>query len=118
MATISLNQPISGGVSSTSFFNGRLLSAEDLRAEQDSNRKARQNLGLAVGDGVAFGLMVSETASASPPSTPMVSIEPGAAINRSGSALRLTNRVDVQLVKPAEAGTAPQSTGFQECQPT
>ena len=50
---------------SVNFFNGRLLTGEDLTAEQKSNRVAHSLLGQAVGSGVAYGLEVSESATLS-----------------------------------------------------
>jgi hypothetical protein len=51
--------PITDGVRFVNFFNGRLLTAEDLRREQDANVVLRDRLGTAVGDGVVRGLRVA-----------------------------------------------------------
>ena len=117
MANVALNQAVTGGVASTSFFNGRLLSAEDLLAEQTSNRQARQILGQAIGDGVAWGLFVSESTLGSPSSSPTVSISAGVAVSRSGLGLRLTQGVDVLLTTPPDPAAVPSTSGFSACQP-
>jgi hypothetical protein len=107
-----------GGIRSVNFFNGRLLSGEDLSQEKAANREARGQLGRALGDGIAYGLEVSETAGVSTRQTPVVTVEPGLAVNRRGQTLGLTSRVDVSLVRPPAAGaTAVVPSIFGDCQP-
>ncbi len=72
------------GISSTNFFNGQLLSGEDLTREQSANQKARQLLGKALGDGVAYGLDVSYKPELSGPNKTVVHVKGGLAINREG----------------------------------
>jgi hypothetical protein len=95
-----------------------LLSGEDLSQEQAAHREARQHLGRALGDGIAQGLEVVETAGASTPTSPVVTVSAGLAINRCGQTLSLAHHVDVSLVRPVN-GVDPAASGltFAECQP-
>src|SRR5438105_2549128 len=102
---------------SINFFNGRLLTGEDLTAEQKSNRVAHSLLGQAVGSGVAYGLEVSESATLSTKDAPVVSVKPGLAINPNGGTLLLDNDTDISLVRPASPANGGSST-FQDCLPT
>jgi hypothetical protein len=100
----------------TSFFNGRLLSGEDLSRDQQAHREARRRLGQALGDGVAFGLEVFEAPSTSTLTSPVVTIQAGVAVSRSGKVLALPNATDIRLVRGAAPATAasPDST-FSVC---
>jgi hypothetical protein len=107
-----------GGIRNNYFFNGRLLSAEDLRDEQAANSEGRRRLGQAIGDGVVYGLYVSETIGTSSKSAPVITVEPGLCVNRRGVALALTEATDVSLVRPVPPGATPSSSAtFQDCQP-
>jgi hypothetical protein len=53
MSAVNLLQPILDGVQRNNF-NGRPLSAEDFRAEQDANLRQQGHLAHAIGDGVAW----------------------------------------------------------------
>jgi len=67
MSTKQLAETITdGGIHLTNFFNGRLLTAEDLRAEQSANRQQHQQLGRAIGEGIITGLQVQQAASITP----------------------------------------------------
>ena len=108
-----------GGVRSVNFFNGRVLSGEDLSDEQEAQRQARRLIGQAVGEGVAYGLEVSEASGdVSKAGKPVISVEPGLAVNRAGQTLRLSARVDVRLV-PEEDASSPSQTSvtFRDCHP-
>jgi len=118
MNTRQLSEAIlDGGIRSNNFFNGRLLSAEDLSGEQQANRSGHQALGQSVGDGIAYGLEVSKANQAG--NDPIVSVQPGLAINRYGDTLRLNTATDVSLVRPAESLSLPAvaQAGFNACQP-
>jgi hypothetical protein len=119
MSPIDLQTPFfDGGIRSVYFFNGRLLSGEDLSQEKEANREGQRRLGRALGDGIAFGLEVSETVGVSTRQAPVVSVEAGLAVNRQGHTLGLTNRVDVSLVRPTGTGaTTPVASIFKDCQP-
>jgi hypothetical protein len=117
MDTIALEKPLTdGGIRTVNFFNGRLLSGEDLTQEQSAQREARQHLGQALGDGVAFGLEVNETMGVSTPTAPVVTVRPGLAVNRRGQTIHLARNVDVSLVRPLN-GLATTTSIFAECQP-
>ena len=108
-----------GGVRSVNFFNGRVLSGEDLSDEQEAQRQARRLIGRALGEGVAFGLEVSE-ASGEVSSTqyPVISVAPGLAVNRVGQTLKLSTRADVGLVRQEDASNPSQTrVTFRDCRP-
>lgn len=110
-----------GGILSTNFFNGRLLSGEDLTREQEANREARRRLGQAIGSGIAFGLEVSISTPEGVDSrrTPMVKVEAGMAVNGRGETLVLGAPTQVSLVRLPEAGGAAsvETEPFKECLP-
>ena len=108
-----------GGVRSVNFFNGRVLSGEDLSDEQEAQRHARRLVGQAVGEGVAFGLEVAEAVNeVSSTQYPVISVEPGLAVNRAGQTLRLSARTDVGLVRQGDANAAAQTrVTFRDCGP-
>jgi hypothetical protein len=101
---------------SVNFFNGRLLTGEDLTAEQQANRVAHSLLGQAVGSGVAYGLEVTESATLSQVASPVLSVKRGLAINPNGGTLLLDNDTDISLVRPASPTTGGSSV-FKECLP-
>lgn len=113
-----LNQAIlEDGVRSPHFFNGRLLSGEDLSLDQQSIRELRRRTGQALGEGVATGLEVYETIGVSTRQAPVVTVTAGLAVNRQGSTLYLGNDVDLQLAPPTAAQAAASAAAFQPCQP-
>lgn len=101
---------------SVNFFNGRLLTGEDLTAEQQANRVAHSLLGQAAGAGVVYGLEVSESATLSQVASPVLSITRGLAINSNGGTLLLDSDTDISLVRPASPAAAGSSV-FAECLP-
>lgn len=117
MSATELLEPIlKGGIRSVNFFNGRLLSAEDLSDEQGANRLGRGLLGQAVGEGVAYGLEVSRAAAAADAAAGVVTVAAGLAVNRRGQPLMLPAQTDLSLVRQAGAGGAPAAAGFRDCQ--
>jgi hypothetical protein len=72
----------------TNFFDGRLLTAADLRREQDYQRGMRYLQNRTVGWGIVEGLDVTVTATG-------ISISPGLAIDSLGRELVLAERVDL-----------------------
>src|SRR5205085_5030053 len=103
-----------GGIRNANFFNGRLLSAEDLQAEQAANRRQHQQLGRAAGAGIVTGLEVRLTPGVTPPTE--VTVSAGLALNRRGQPLALSQDVDVALVPAPEPATAGAGL-FGDCEP-
>ena len=112
-----LQAVLDGGIRSINFFNGRLLTGEDLSKEQDANRQERKELGVAIGEGVAYGLEVSATPAVNQQVAPSLRITPGLAANRQGQTLKLPIMIDVSLLSSANAGSMPAtSRAFSACQ--
>lgn len=86
---------LDGGIRAVNFFNGRLLTGEDLAREQTARREADRRLGIALGDGIAWGLEVQAAKDQSFGTA--VTIAAGLAINRRGQTLHLPNALDVLL---------------------
>jgi len=113
---LQLQQPVTdGAIRAVRFFNGRLLTANDLTRQQQARREADRYLGLALGDGVAFGLDVTEDRQQSEPGHPVIRIEAGLAINRLGQTLRLRDPTSVALTRAFET-TATEGL-FATCTP-
>ncbi|KRA60342.1 hypothetical protein ASD79_08900 [Caulobacter sp. Root655] len=112
-----LQEPLTeGGVRSVNFFNGRLLTGGDLGREQTARREVDARLGLAVGDGVAFGLEVTDGGLTSDSRLPTVKVAAGLAINRLGQTLRLTQAAQVALARGGGA-LASGDCLFGDCAP-
>ena len=112
----SLQQAITeGGIESVNFFNGRLLTGQDLSREQAARRKIEQRIGLGLGTGIVFGLDVRRApADAKDPTLPGVSIAAGLAVNAAGDVLQLAAPETVRLSPVALPGpTGP--LGFDDC---
>jgi hypothetical protein len=111
---------LEGGLRSTYFFNGRIVSGEDMRREQDAARAIHERLGVALGDGVAYGLEVSATAiGGSSVTKPVVTVKPGLAVSGCGQTLTLDRNVDVALLGSPKSGAANATNpvGFCDCTP-
>jgi hypothetical protein len=111
---------LDGGIRSTNFFNGRLLSREDMQREQDAARAAHERLGRALGAGIASGFEVEAVAiGGSSVADPVVTVRAGLAVNRRGQTVALDRDVSVALLKPTAptSGGAPASGGFATCLP-
>ncbi|MEM6253940.1 MAG: hypothetical protein AAF821_13555 [Cyanobacteria bacterium P01_D01_bin.156] len=96
-----LDAVFTDGIQHPNFFNGRILTASDLRDEQAANLQRSRYLGQAVGSGVAYGLQVTGGQTA-------LSITAGLAINRRGDGLCLPAVTTVELVLTEPLGN-PQS---------
>jgi hypothetical protein len=119
VAAQSLDSPVLGGalLRSVNFFNGRLLTGDDLRSEQTAQQNRLQRLGRLAAEGVAYGLEVQEDASTSTPSKPTVTVAAGLALSRSGQALELPATVVLALARSAPAATSEPGALFADCQP-
>jgi hypothetical protein len=113
---LQLQQPLKdGGIRSVNFFNGRLLTGKDLSREQAGRREADARLGLALGDGVAFGLEAERDAANDRPTAPVIRVKAGLAVNRKGQTLRLTSDTSVGLTRRFD--TAAAACVFDDCKP-
>lgn len=116
---LQLQQPVTeGGIRNVNFFNGRLLTSKDMTREQAARREADARLGLAVGDGVAFGLEAERDLQLDRPSAPVLRVKAGLAVNRHGQTLRLTADTSVALTRRFDAsGATPCDCVFANCNP-
>lgn len=104
------------GIRHVNYFNGRLLTASDLRAQQVADRQGRLQLGRSMGAGVVDGLDVTLVADGADGNAPILAVSGGLAINRSGQAVELPiSRVHVRLAR--KLPVLPVDVGlFQDCQ--
>jgi hypothetical protein len=96
------------------YFNGRLLSGEDLSREQAAHREAGRRRGLAVGYGIVEGLEV--TIPNRSRQGAMVQVAKGMAINRHGHIVTLPDTEDLALIHTRTV--PPPGSGarlFQDC---
>ena len=103
------------GIRSKNFFNGRLLSAEDLRQEQEEERKVHWRLGEAIGYGVLYGFEVSINNNSNKVS-PVVDIQAGLAVSRSGKILKATKSQSIALTAQGTS-SVDGFASFTPCQP-
>ena len=90
--------PILLGTKNINFFEGRLLSARDLREEQAANRDHDRRLGRAIGAGIIDGLEVELVNDGADGNTPLVTVKQGLALNHEGEVIGLAeNDVRVAL---------------------
>lgn len=106
---------LTDGIPSVAFFNGRLLTGEDLTREQLATTEARLRVGRALGSGVVCGLGVTLKPS-SDRDRPVVAVEPGRAVNARGAVLELSGAIDVALTRESASGSGPEPV-FTDCRP-
>src|SRR5689334_22325009 len=117
MNRVDLLEPLlEGGITNTNFFNGRLLSAEDLRAEQKAGRQQRAQLGRAIGAGVVDGLWVERVATGGELAA-VLRVSAGLALNSAGQSLTLPSDTEVALVRAPDAGDGTDAGLFAPCLP-
>jgi hypothetical protein len=120
MTTQTLDQPYvaSTALRTVNFFNGRLLTGDDLSREQATQEALRRRLGRATGEGIAFGFEVEEQHALSSKQKPVVTVSTGLAVTRSGIALQLDADLDVALYRDAATASAGAEPGnlFADCQ--
>ena len=99
------------------FFNGRLLTREDLSQEQVAQRTRRSHLGSALGSGVAQGLEVEPDVAASAPGQLVLNVAPGAAITPTGDTLHLAAPVRLRFsMRPGDSRLeASSGADFGDC---
>ncbi len=112
-----LQEPVAtaGAIRAVNGFNGRLLTGADLTRLQEARRTGDRHLGLALGDGVAFGLDVVQHPALSSAAAPVLRVAPGLAVNRLGQGLRLERETAVALTRRFE--TPVPATLFEPCNP-
>ena len=105
---------LDGGVENVHFFEGRLLTARDLRDEQRAQRRRDRLQGRALGAGVVEGLEVTVAVAGDGSRRPELAVSAGLAINPRGDALELPAGDTVALVRetPRPAG---DGTLFDDC---
>ncbi|MCB8983615.1 MAG: hypothetical protein H6659_07310 [Ardenticatenaceae bacterium] len=114
--TINLLTPIlDGGIANTHFFNGRLLTAEALRDEQNAQRRQHEALGQAAGAGIISGLTVRR--STLTPEGNVVHVSGGLALNGLGQPLAVPESgLEITLLTgPQTAPTATAAGLFADC---
>jgi hypothetical protein len=100
------------GLKWPNYVNGRLLTAQDLQADQDAVLRRDTWLGRAVGQGVAEGLEVSGS-----PGTSVLQVLPGTGVCPGGTAVHLDAPVSLDLT--VVTSTAPvDGAKFADCVPT
>ncbi len=111
MATALDQIETAGGIAVPNFFNGRILSAEDLRMVMAADRRHRTLVGRALGPGIADGLRVSRASGSS------VTVTAGVAVNRHGEVLDLPTNLEVRVAGTGAIGTSagPAGTAFSDC---
>lgn len=115
MTTELLSKILDGGVRNINFFEGRLLTAKDLRDQQEADQKRHWQLGRAIGAGVVEGFEVEVEKDGSDGSVPIVKVKKGLAINAAGEALELTKEyVQVKLSRTLET-LEPEGDLFFTC---
>ncbi|ESQ11834.1 MAG: hypothetical protein N838_07175 [Thiohalocapsa sp. PB-PSB1] len=116
MAIKSLLEPIlEDGIKNTYYFEGRLLSAKDLREQQEANRRHHRQLGSLAGYGIVDGLDVSIENKGGSGANPVVRIAGGKAVNLLGEVVELPlDYIDVELSRILEP-VDPAATIFRDC---
>lgn len=118
MAIDLLTPLLDEGIRNPNFFEGRLLTAADLRADQEAQRARQRRLGRAIGPGVVEGLWVTIADAGDSGEPPALTVTGGLALNRKGQALEIVKESEtVRLVIPAET-TSTDAGLFADCQKT
>ena len=113
MSPTQLLEPVlTDGIRTTHFFNGRVLTAQDLRTEQDANRSHHRQLAAGLGEGVVHGLEVTRADPVD--GVPAVRIDAGLGYNRDGDPIELGRLVELRLVR-VEADVPPEAGLFAVC---
>jgi hypothetical protein len=117
MSARSLFEPvIDGGIANPNWFEGRLLTAEAMRAKDKAERTRQRLLGRAIGAGVFEGLFVSR-GTAADNVVKTLNVSKGAALNGEGEVLLLSRDVTVDVV-PAPSPVALAPSLFAPCEPS
>ncbi|MCX8477487.1 MAG: hypothetical protein MT490_16985 [Sphingomonas sp.] len=115
---VALQEPFGeDAIRTVNFFNGRLLTGNDMSREQAARREADARIGLALGDGIARGLEVSFKGNIAPGGRPAASVRPGVAVNRRGVTLCLKHPVTLALDRASAPGEDNVACLFGDCAP-
>lgn len=115
MTTELLTKILDGGVRNVNFFEGRLLTAKDLRDQQEADQRRHWQLGRAIGAGVVEGFEVEVENDGKDGSVPVVKVKKGLAVNAAGEVLELTREyVQVKLSRTLET-PEPEGDLFFTC---
>lgn len=109
MSVFELLEPVlRDGIKQLNYHNGQVLSAEQLKEDQQFHRQRDWLLGKSIGDGVLQGLFVEKDPALTRESEKIfvVKVDRGTAINRLGQVLHLEAPVSIHLVKQKEAQSA------------
>jgi hypothetical protein len=121
MSTQICEPVLGGGVFDVAFFNGRVLTAEDMRAEQSARRQMDARLGRAIGSGVVSGLEVSIATVGESTAVfkdgrdgrdAALAITSGLAVAPMGRTLELSADVELSVVRPQFTTS---DSGFHDC---
>src|SRR5690242_6043040 len=111
MATVSLDTAVlDDGIDNVNFFNGRVLTAQDLRDEQSAGAEHRRRLGRAVGWGIVYGLDARTGDGGQ-----TVRVDAGLALDALGDAIELKTAVDVALVVDSTGDGSASGSAFAPC---
>lgn len=108
MDTAFLTAILDQGIDNPNFFNGKVLTARDMRDVQTSMLQRSRRLGLALGEGVAYGLFVQQNS----PNT--LAISAGLAVNRRGDALLLPTDIILPMQSTSQVAS-PLDSPFGIC---
>jgi len=115
---VALQEPVDeDAIRTVNFFNGRLLTGNDMSREQAARREADARIGLALGDGIANGLQVAFKGNGAPGGRPAAEVLPGLAVNREGVVLCLKHKVQLALDRAATPGADNVACLFGDCAP-
>lgn len=93
---------VTDGIRRIHYFNGRVLTADDLRVEQENLHRRDDRLGRALGEGVVEGLTVHDAGT----TPPAVTITAGVALTREGQVISLSREVTVHVLPAPEEANA------------
>src|SRR5829696_2812598 len=110
-----LEPVLTGGIRDTHFFNGRMLTADDLRTMQTASRQHDAQLGRAVGAGVLEGFDVTLLSTDPATGRVVLHVSAGLAFDQLGNGISLAAAVDLALVVGMD--TAFVSGTFHVCAP-
>ncbi|HEY7066785.1 MAG TPA: hypothetical protein VII06_35285 [Chloroflexota bacterium] len=98
------------GLRAPNYSNGRLLTAEDLKADQSATLTRLSWLGQAVGPGIVAGLWVTQTNGVAG-----VQVTDGLCLNRLGQPVRLPSATNLSLAPAGASVAAVDAAEFDDC---